>query len=421
MCYFEKVLHKIWGAFVEGKGLSYLFKTAWKRIWNEIDCALGVFARWILMQRTPIDPNKVFFHTQESKYTCNPKYICEELMRQCPDVDIVWRVTGKVKSGVPKGLRTVKLNSFQYFKEIFSSNVIVTNSFLYVGQPFSLKKEQTLIETWHGSLGIKRHDKNAIKDSKKRVRALEATGRMTSYCISNSSLETGSLRSTYWPKNVILELGHARNDLFFPHYADKREELRTRFYIEWELDADTKTVMYAPTFRDDKSFECYNVDFSRMVNALERRFGGKWCVLLRYHPSLAKMYKEKDCSLECDNTRVIDVTEHPDMQELIAVTDVGVTDYSSWIYDFVLLRRPGFIFATDIELYNNERGFYYPLEETPFPIATNNEELVQNILDFDNEKYLRMVESFLEDKGCVEDGHASERAVELIRESMKRK
>lgn len=414
MSCFITILHKIWGAFVEGKGLSYLFKKIWEKIWNEIDCVLGIFARWILMQRTPIDPNKVFFHTQESKYTCNPKYICEELMRKYPDVDIVWRVTSKINSGVPKGLRTVKLNSYQYFKEIFSSNVIVTNSFLYVGQPFSLKKGQTLIETWHGSLGIKRHDKNAIKDSKKRVRALEATGKMTDYCISNSSLETGSLRSTYWSKNTILELGHARNDLFFPHYAEERRGLRKKFYIEWGLDADTKTVMYAPTFRDDKNFDCYNVDFSRMVDALGKRFGGKWCVLLRYHPSLAKMYKEKNASLECDNARIIDVTEHPDMQELIAVTDVGVTDYSSWIYDFVLLRRPGFIFATDIEQYNNERGFYYPIEETPFPIATNNEELVQNILDFDNEKYLQRVEVFLADKGCVEDGHASERAVELI-------
>lgn len=107
------------------------------------------------------------------------------------------------------------------------------------------------------------------------------------------------------------------------------------------------------------------------------------------------------------------------MQELIAVTDVAITDYSSWIYDFVLLRKPGFIFATDIGKYNNERGFYYPLEETPFPIAKNNDELIKNILTFENEGYQERVESFLIDKGCYEDGHASERVAELINEIMR--
>lgn len=104
------------------------------------------------------------------------------------------------------------------------------------------------------------------------------------------------------------------------------------------------------------------------------------------------------------------------MQELIAITDIAVTDYSSWIYDFMLLRKPGFIFATDIDKYNTERGFCYPLETTPFPIARNNDELISNILDFSETVYLEKLEQFLQDKGCIEDGHASERVVELIKE-----
>lgn len=102
------------------------------------------------------------------------------------------------------------------------------------------------------------------------------------------------------------------------------------------------------------------------------------------------------------------------MQELIAITDVAITDYSSWIYDFMLMRKPGFIFATDIEEYNTERGFYYPIESTPFPIAVDNDELIDNILKFDETSYATNLEKFLEDKGCVEDGHAAERAVDLI-------
>lgn len=96
------------------------------------------------------------------------------------------------------------------------------------------------------------------------------------------------------------------------------------------------------------------------------------------------------------------------------ITDVAITDYSSWIYDFMLMRKPGFIFATDIEEYNTERGFYYPIESTPFPIAVDNDELIDNILKFDETSYATNLEKFLEDKGCVEDGHAAERAVDLI-------
>lgn len=93
-----------------------------------------------------------------------------------------------------------------------------------------------------------------------------------------------------------------------------------------------------------------------------------------------------------------------------------ITDYSSCIFDFMLSRRPGFIFATDIEEFNTERGFYYPLEETPFPIARNNEELMQNIRNFDEAAYHNGVEEFLINKGCIEDGCASERVADKIAE-----
>ena len=85
----------------------------------------------------------------------------------------------------------------------------------------------------------------------------------------------------------------------------------------------------------------------------------------------------------------------------------------------MLSRKPAFVFATDIKDFNNDRGFYYPLEATPFPIAVNNKELVENVLKFDDEKYQKDITNFLEGKGCMEDGHASERVVDLIEQIMK--
>ena len=116
---------------------------------------------------------------------------------------------------------------------------------------------------------------------------------------------------------------------------------------------------------------------------------------------------------------VIDTSFYPDIQELLVASDGAITDYSSCIFDFMLSKKPAFVFATDIKDYNTDRGFYYPLKSTPFPVATNNKELEQNILNFDNEKYQKEVALFLKDKGCIEDGHASERIVDLIEKIMK--
>ncbi|MDD3795794.1 MAG: CDP-glycerol glycerophosphotransferase family protein [Lachnospiraceae bacterium] len=389
-----------------------------KAFWNGLDRRIGILSRKIMCKRTPIDPNKVFFSAQESRYTCNPKYISRELEKRRPDLDIVWRNQGTANDDIPDHVRTVKLNSYEYFHELFSAKVIVANSFLYVGLPFILKKDQVLIETWHGSLGIKRHDKAAMQD-KQREYALEQTGKMTTYCISNSKLENGSLSSTYWPNTPMLEYGHARNDLFFDNHKEDRERIKKHIFRAYGIEADTKVVMYAPTFRDSKSFEFYDIDYERLLDTLTARFGGKWCLFLRYHPSMRAMIQKMGGAAISGMKDIYDMTEYTDMQELISVTDIAITDYSSWIYDFVLLRRPGFIFATDLKKYNNERGLYYPLEETPFQIAKNNDELMANIMSFDDKTYPARVEAFLDDKGCIEDGHASERVADLIEKVLK--
>lgn len=411
----EKGLRTIWAWAVEGKGIRGTFKKLWNAFWKEMDRILGIVAREILKMKTPIQKNKVFLHTQDNRYGCNQKYICEELLRQGVDVDIVWRCPAKGEGGIPENVRAVKAGSFSYYKEMFSSNVVISNSILFKDQAIYLKRGQTLIETWHGSLGIKRFGKHDYKSSWRWVRGAISTGKMTDYCISNSDFETGVYRDTYWKRTPILQFGHPRNDLFFDNNKKRRRELRERLCEKWKVPADVQFVMYAPTFRDSKNFQCYSIDFERLITSIKERFGGEWCVLLRYHPTLEGIYEQKDVFKKHTDIKLVNVTKYADMQELIAVTDVAITDYSSWIYDFILLRRPGFIFATDIEMYNNERGFYYPLEETPFPIATNNDELMKNILSFDDKVYRQKLEEFLQGKGCVEDGHASERVVELIR------
>ena len=246
--------------------------------------------------------------------------------------------------------------------------------------------------------------------------AAERTGKLTSYCISNSTFEEDVFRETFWKETPILRLGHARNDIFFDTYSEQRAKWRKKFLREYGLTDDTKLILYAPTFRDTHNFAVYDLKPEMLIEALKKRFGGNWKVLVRYH--------DNDKKTESQNNRVvsqnvIDVTSIPDIQELLSFVDAGITDYSSWIYDFILSRKPGFIYARDIKIYDNERGFYFKLESTPFPVATNNDQMYENVLNFDADRYQKEVDRFLAGKGCMDDGHASERIADRLMKLLK--
>lgn len=385
----------------------------WRTVFDKIDNALGQVARNRLSRTSQTQRNKVLFITFQGDYTCNPKYVTEELLRRHADVDIVWalsRQSIQTPDAVPDGVRRVELNSYAMMRELVTARVIVCNSVEFEKLRVPIRKDQIIIQTWHGSLGIKRFDREH-NSGWVWVKAADYCGKMTRYCISNSTFEDEVYRGSFWPQAELLHYGHPRNDLLInkndPRAAKLAEALRQRLGIA----ADTKVALYAPTFRDAHGFSCYDVHPELLFDALHERFGGNWVLLLRYHPSI------REHSVGVHHTQgVIDVSQYPDIQELMLLSDVAITDYSSWIYDFLLTGRPGFIYAADKEKYDNERGFYFPLESTPFPIATDNAELGQCIRTFDDASYHRKTEAFLREKGCIEDGHASERTVDKILE-----
>ena len=155
------------------------------------------------------------------------------------------------------------------------------------------------------------------------------------------------------------------------------------------------------------------IAYESLKCALEKNFGGKWTILVRAH------FKEKNEKTNIQfNSWLVNASSYPDMQELLAVVDAGMTDYSSWAYDYILTGRPLFLYVPDLEDYDQSRGFYYPIESTPFPIAKDNEQLITAIESFDKVDYLRRVNAFLAGKGCYEDGMASKRIVEKLKEIM---
>ena len=112
---------------------------------------------------------------------------------------------------------------------------------------------------------------------------------------------------------------------------------------------------------------------------------------------------------------VHNVTSYSDAQELISISDCLITDYSSIIYDFMYMKKPAFLYASDYEEYSTtDRKLYFTLDSTPFSIAQNNIELQSNILAFDETTYSEQIDLFIKKHGGVEKGTASKSVVEWM-------
>lgn len=382
------------------------FGKAFWRLYNKIlDKAIRIYYSKCI----PVSNGKVVFATYNNKYICNPKYIHQALIKLKPDCDIVWLVDEKEDGKYfPDKIRLVCRETRAAYREIAGAQVLIDNSVNMLWRPVPKKRNQVFIETWHGSLGFKRFGRKYNKNKRWVFTALKSR-KYVDYCISNSDFEDMVYTTSYWGKSKILKLGHARNDILF-QWERKREELMEETYFkEKGINNNCRYVLYAPTFRENHTTNQYYADFEIILKALKQRFGGKWKIMFRYH---YQDRRRKQTDILGDN--VINVSDYADMQELLCIADAGITDYSSWICDFLLTGKPGFLYARDMTEYENDRGFYEPLNEAPFPVAKDTKMLIKRILEFDETIYCKRKEEFLTRKGCIDDGRASERIADFV-------
>lgn len=373
----------------------------------------------MLYGRRRVVHNKVVFDNYMGRpFGCNCKYVVNKLLEKYPgQLDIVWTVTKKemANADFPDGVRIVKYGSSNAKEEYATAKVWVSNyhKISYVKRGMYRKPNQFFVQMWHGSLGIKKIENNvpSLTEDKNWLLLAQESSEMTTHWISNSAFETDVYKKAFWNVENVLEFGHPRNDILINGDPAITEKVKRFYEIEGK-----RVMFYAPTFREDYRLDCYQLDYPQLKSALEAKFGGEWVFVVRMHPRI----KSKSALVLPESEYIYDATFYPDIQELLLCADCMISDYSSCIFDFMLTRRPAFVFATDIEEFDNERGFYYPLESTPFPIATDNGMLLHNIHCFDKSTYTVKLEQFLNEKGCVEDGQAAERVADLVMELARR-
>ena len=356
---------------------------------------------------TNLENKIVFANFVNRGYGCNPKYIANELIAGGIKSQLVWLTdTNEVnKTEFPKEIRLVQYDTKEALKELATAKVWVSNQRMnyYLSKGLSKNKKQLYIQTWHGSLGIKKANNKNFKEWNYWSKI---DSKYIDYMLSDSNFDDYYFRKDFWYKGNIIKTGHPRNDIFF-YDKNVQKELVKKTKAYFNIENNTKIVLYVPTFRDNSNFSL-NINTNNILEQLTDKFGGKWEFMIKVHPNdFNKLYIP-------NTNNVINASSYSDIQELLLASDCLISDYSSCMFDFMLSKKPVFIYAPDKEDYIKERGLYYPLEETPFSIADNIDDLKENIINYDSKNYIMKVESFLDKKDCIENGTSSAQIAEYI-------
>lgn len=356
-----------------------------------------------IYRNIPIQKGKIFFYCYEGMgYRCNCKYIAEKLLEENYPFQLVWAISSwEDASDIPNNIKVVKINTKEYFEELYTSCVVVEND----GRDLLThkRKGQFCINTWHGYGPFKKVN-GALPGCNSN--AISEYYSYYDLFLTASKFYTQIYRKSFGYKGEVLECGAPRNDIFF-----KSNHAKEKIYHLYNIPSEKGIVLFAPTFRNDKvgAFGEYRIDMGQVLDTIEKKFQKEYIFLYRFHHQL---YKIRD---QVENyAKGIDVTLYPDIQELLVAADIVITDYSSLMWDFSLQKKPVFLYQKDFEKYEDERGFYAPVSEWPYPRAYTQEELIKEIEKFDQEKYIEELEMFLDKYGSCDDGHAAESIVKRI-------
>lgn len=357
---------------------------------------------------TRLDDKMVTFKSfGGTSYSDNPRAISEKLYEIDNSIKIVWILAEKSNRWgiVPNYVKVVKRNNIPGVWNCFArTKVYVTNENC---DKFPKHRDQCIISTWHGDRAFKK----ILFDVNDRCRdfVTEAIPYYCDYAITGSKYGEMQFKSAFRYQGEILKYGCPRNDLLLHPDINRIKNIREKLGIEDGI----KLLLFAPTFRIINSInktgkDYLGIDLKSIREVLKRR-GDDWIILLRAHPILLEYSGWKT------GEGFIDVTRYEDMADLLAISDILVTDYSSSAGDFALTGKPILLFQSDIEDYlKNDRELYFEMNSSPYYVAHNQTEAEQLLSEITMEKARKNCLDILDFYGAYETGEASYKVAQKI-------
>ena len=349
----------------------------------------GLIFDWYKTRYRMNNQTVLFESYHGNQVTCNPFGIYDA-MRSSRDYDgfqYIWAVNKPSKYRDLSSridTRVVRRGSREYLRAAATSRFLVSN--MSIPEYIKPSKEQVYINTWHGKLikKIGQDVENVLggnRGTAEQKKRFTSNSKLFTYILSPAPVFTPHFISAFnlsklHRENIVQETGYPRNDFLFKYTLT--DVIRTKLRLGIPLTK--KVVLYAPTWRgieyDDsqKGYVYQNpLDFEQLKSTL----GDDYVLLFRAHNLEAK-----SVDFSAYQEFVIDVTKVKEVNDLLIISDLLISDYSGIIYDFANLKRPIILYQYDREDYvNNQSGVYIDLDVLPGRLVQKREELAEAIID----------------------------------------
>ncbi|HET7385990.1 MAG TPA: CDP-glycerol glycerophosphotransferase family protein [Nocardioidaceae bacterium] len=364
----------------------------------------------------PLDPQLAYFQSYDGRSaTDSPVAIHAELRRRRPDLRTVWAVRD-LAAAIPEGAEPVLWGSRAWYDVLARTTYVVTN--IEMERWFRRRDGQQLVQTFHGypskTMGIGLWRDKGFTDSR-IAQQLERTSRQWSLLVTPSPEMDGYYREHYAYDGRIVAAGYPRDDVLVGPDADRiRDDVRRRLGI----GAGKTAVLYAPTWRDDlaTNYRAARAGDFFDVDAAATALGEGFVLLLRGH----RFHPPHTSPGKTGRARLIDVTDHPEVNDLILASDAAVLDYSSLRFDYALTGRPMIFLVPDVSEYTaHTRGFLFDFAPTaPGPWADDTAGVVAALRDLPAvaAAHRAAYDAFNQRFNRLNDGHAAERVVTALLE-----
>lgn len=286
-----------------------------------------------------------------------------------------------------------------------SQRVIVDNyyGFLAVAK---FNPNAQCIQLWHATGAVKQfglNDPSIQKRSSRAYKRFKDVYHRFDYVVVGSEQMASIFKQSFdLSEDNILRTGIPRSDFFFDENAKK--EVEKSLILEYPIINEKKVILYAPTYRDE---QLKVAEIKLNIDKLYKRLKEDYVLFLRLHPAVNDKFQNKYPGF------IINVSGYHNINHLLVITDILVTDYSSVPFEFSLLNKPMVFFAYDLDDYAITRGFYNHYEDlVPGPVVENTEDLIDVI---SNEIYnLERIKMFANQWNQYSVGNSSERLINTL-------
>jgi teichoic acid ribitol-phosphate primase len=357
---------------------------------------LRVFGR--LFSLLPIRQDRVVLATpRKATLDGNLAHLLAAMRARHPDLDYVLLLEPYAYGLLAKVTYLFRLIRGMYHLRT-SRLFIVDNAYL----PIHVARHRpgtTVVQVWHALGALKRFGADTSEGLQEPERTF--LHRHYDYVIAAGEATREPYAAAFrTPVDRVLSLGGPRSDFFFDETAMSAASAAVR--RAYPALADRRVVLYAPTFRGRGKGKHPGpaLDAARLRGVLP----ADHVLALKTHPNL-------DASMMPTDGYDVVIDPGVDINEVLAITDVFITDYSSSIFEFALLRRPIILLVPDLDAYERDPGFYLDFRQDMIGSQVTDTDGVVRVFaegTFDVSGYDAFIERHL--GAC--DGHSSDRFVD---------